>query len=569
MLKMEKNNHKNTELIKNLYYDFIKFYKTQVFIAFILLIVVSITASAYPYLIQQVFDKLVEKDSDWLEIPVIIAFLSIVRGMAMYWQIKQVSKIALKVSIDIQKKLSNHLLFSDVLAINKISSGNHISRIMNDVNLIRDGIERSINNLIRDSLTIIVLIVYLMWLDWMLATIVIFLYPLALKPIIKIGKKQRFFAKSLQENLENLTSFLSEIFLSIKTIKSYSLEKEEKNRIERSLDSLFEKMYNLVKGRAKILPILEILGGLAASLVIFMAGYRVSLGDLTTGSVIGFVTALLMLAQPARAIGTFNTVVQEGLSALERIYQQFNLKPKIEGDFSKNKKKLWLKSGPIINFDKVSFHFNKNQQILNNISFKIKSCSKILIVGNSGSGKSTILNLISRFYDPNLGTIKINDFDIKQYDIFSLRESISLVSQDIVIYNDTFYKNILLGKLYASKEEVIKAAKLANIYKYIINLPQGFETKVGESGNTLSGGQKQRIAIARAFLKNSPILLLDEVTSSLDKTAAKVVQKSLNALANNKTCIIVTHNLNDFKDADEILSLKDGKIFNSSRNKKL
>ena len=566
---MKKNKNKNIKLVKKLYCDFVKIYKSQILIAFLLLIIVSVTASAYPYLIQQVFDKLVEKDDAWINIPLIIVVLAIIRGLAMYFQIKQVSKIALKIGIDIQKRLSSHLLFSDVLVINKISSGNHISRIMNDVNLIRDGIERSINNLVRDTLTIFVLVCYLIWLDWLLSIIVIFLYPLALRPIIKIGKKQRIFAKSLQENLEDLTSFLSEIFLSIKTIKSYSLENKEKSRIERSLDSLFDKMFDLVKGRAKVLPILEVLGGLAAGFVIFIAGYRVFSGDLTTGSVIGFVTALLMLSQPARALGTFNTVAQEGLSALERIYQQFDLKPKVEGKTSRNSKTLKLIKGPGIDFKEVSFHFNPEHKVLNNFSLKIKACSKIGIVGDSGSGKSTILNLLSRFFEPTSGKIRINGIDLKSYNLYSLRQAISFVSQDIVIYNDTFYENILLGNLNATKEQVFQAAKLANIYNYIISLPEGFNSVIGESGNTLSGGQKQRVAIARAFIKDAPILLLDEVTSSLDTVTAKAIQKSLNLLSRNKTSLVVTHNINDIVDADKIVLMKNGKILDVSNHKKL
>ena len=210
------------------------------------MIIVSITASAYPYLIQIVFDNLIEKDSSIMA-PFFIALLAVLRGIVMYLQIKQVAKIALKIGIDIQKQLSNHILYSDVSIVTKISSGNHTSRIMNDVYLIRDGIEKAINNLVKDSLTILFLLGYLMWLDWLLSLLVIFIYPLALRPIIIIGKKQRFFAKSLQEHLESLTSFLSEIFRSIKMIKSYSLEKEEKNRIKNLLNSLFVKMYDLVK----------------------------------------------------------------------------------------------------------------------------------------------------------------------------------------------------------------------------------------------------------------------------------------------------------------------------------
>ena len=225
---MNNDKQKNIELLRKLYIDFVKSYNFEIWTAFFLLIIVSITASAYPYLIQIVFDNLIEKDSSWIMAPFFIALLAVLRGIAMYLQIKQVAKIALKIGIDIQKQLSNHILYSDVSIVTKISSGNHTSRIMNDVYLIRDGIEKAINNLVKDSLTILFLLGYLIWLDWLLSLLVIFIYPLALRPIIIIGKKQRFFAKSLQEHLESLTSFLSEIFRSIKMIKSYSLEKEEK-----------------------------------------------------------------------------------------------------------------------------------------------------------------------------------------------------------------------------------------------------------------------------------------------------------------------------------------------------
>ena len=233
---MNKKNLKNLELIKKINKDFLINQKSDIFICLILLLLVSLTTAIYPFLIQKVFDNFTENKYSLFFLPTIIALVASIRGIAMFFQIKQVSKVTLKVSIDIQKKLSNHLLFSDLDMIKKISSGNHISRIMNDVNLIRDSVERSLNNLIRDLITIIFLIVYLIWLDWVLAVVVLSIYPLALKPIISIGKKQRFYALSLQEKMESLTSFLSEIFRNISMIKSYSLEKLEKNRINKSLD---------------------------------------------------------------------------------------------------------------------------------------------------------------------------------------------------------------------------------------------------------------------------------------------------------------------------------------------
>ena len=555
---MNKKNLKNLELIKKINKDFLINQKSDIFICLILLLIVSLTTAIYPFLIQKVFDNFTENKYSWFFLPTIIALVASIRGIAMFFQIKQVSKVTLKVSIDIQKKLSNHLLFSDLDMIKKISSGNHISRIMNDVNLIRDSVERSLNNLIRDLITIIFLIVYLIWLDWVLAVVVLSIYPLALKPIISIGKKQRFYALSLQEKMESLTSFLSEIFRNISMIKSYSLEKLEKNRINKSLDSLFLSLFDIVKGRAKVLPLLEVLGGIAAAFVILIASYRINSGFMTIGSVIGFVTALLMLAQPARALGTFNTILQEGLSALQRIYKQLNEMPKIER-ISNVKKELKIPNNPTIEFKDVSFFYEKNKIILDKISFKTKK-SKMHIIGESGSGKSTIFNLISRFIDPKKGNIFINDVNIKDVSLFSLRQNISLVSQETMIYNDTFHNNISLGKLNATKPEVIEAAKLANIHDFIISQENGYDTVIGEAGSNLSGGQKQRISIARAFLKNSKILLLDEVTSALDSKTSKNILKSINQLSKNKTCIYISHDDYEINKNSQKLIISNSKI---------
>ena len=555
---MNKKNLKNLELIKKINKDFLINQKSDIFICLILLLIVSLTTAIYPFLIQKVFDNFTENKYSWFFLPTIIALVASIRGIAMFFQIKQVSKVTLKVSIDIQKKLSNHLLFSDLDMIKKISSGNHISRIMNDVNLIRESVERSLNNLIRDLITIIFLIVYLIWLDWVLAVVVLSIYPLALKPIISIGKKQRFYALSLQEKMESLTSFLSEIFRNISMIKSYSLEKLEKNRINKSLDSLFLSLFDIVKGRAKVLPLLEVLGGIAAAFVILIASYRINSGFMTIGSVIGFVTALLMLAQPARALGTFNTILQEGLSALQRIYKQLNEMPKIER-ISNVKKELKIPNNPTIEFKDVSFFYEKNKIILDKISFKTKK-SKMHIIGESGSGKSTIFNLISRFIDPKKGNIFINDVNIKDVSLFSLRQNISLVSQETMIYNDTFHNNISLGKLNATKPEIIEAAKLANIHNFIISQKNGYDTVIGEAGSNLSGGQKQRISIARAFLKNSKILLLDEVTSALDSKTSKNILKSINQLSKNKTCIYISHDDYEINKNSQKLIISNSKI---------
>ena len=571
---MKKNNEilttTNKHLIKRFWFDFISRYKVDIFIAFLLLIIVAVTASIYPYLIQLVFDGLLDSNkTEWITIPAIIAFIAIIRGISMFFQIKQVSKISLSLAVDIQKKLTKHLINSDLAELNKLSSGNHVSRIMNDVVLIKDGIERSINNLIRDTLTILVLMGYLFWIDWLLSILVFVIYPIALKPILKIGKKQNIIATSLQQQMEMVTSTLTEMLQGIRMIRAYNLEKIEFKRSEGVFNSLFQKMFSLVMGRAKVLPILEVLGGVAAACVIGLASYRVSLGQLSPGSVVGFVTALLMLAQPARALGTFNTVAQEGLSALRRIYSQLDILPKVISISTAPDLIIKTKKPPSISFESVSYSYNNKSKTLSNINFFVKGGSKVALVGQSGAGKSTIINLIPRFYDPTLGQINIDNQNIKEINVLSLRNKIALVSQETIIYNKSFIENIRFGKLEAEEKEIIQAAKSAGIDKFIMSTSDGYNTILGESGNKLSGGQRQRISIARAILKNAPILLLDEATSSLDAETEKEINISLQKLTKNKTTITVAHKLSTVVKADQIILFDKGKVVGSGTHLEL
>ena len=560
----------NKVIIKDFWNDFASKYLLEIVIAFFLLILVAATASVYPYLIQLVFDGLLDnQNNNWIVLPFIIAVIAIIRGIAMFFQIRQVSKISLSISVDIQKKLSKHLINSDLITLNKFSSGNHVSRIMNDVILIRDGFERSINNLIRDTLTIIALMSYLIWLDWLLSILVFIIYPIALKPIFKIGKKQNTVATALQEQMETVTSTLTEMLQGIRMVKSYNLEKIEIKRSENVLNELFKRMYNLVIGRAKVLPILEILGGVAAACVIGLASYRVAIGELSPGSVVGYVTALLMIAQPARALGTFNTVLQEALSALDRIYIQIGILPKINSLTSAPNLKLNKNKPPSIIFKNINFSYNQKSKVLDDINFSIEGGTNVALVGQSGAGKSSIINLISRFYDPSSGKILINNQEINKVDIVSLRNSISLVSQDTIIYNKSFLENIKFGKLEATEKEIIKAAKNADIHNFISASSLGYETIVGEGGNNLSGGQKQRISIARAILKDAPILLLDEATSSLDAETENQISKTLSNVTKNKTTITVTHKLSNVVYADQIILFSKGKLVDIGKHEDL
>ncbi len=565
--QMKTNQSKS--LIREFWNDFVSNYKIDIILAFILLVIVASTASIYPFLIQLVFDGLLDDNSNWTIFPFIIAFVAIIRGIAMFFQIRQVSKISLSISVDIQKILTKKLITADLDELNKISSGNHVSRIMNDVILIRDGFERTINNLVRDTFTVIALLFYLIWLDWLLSILVIIIYPLALRPIVRIGKKQKNIATSLQEQMEMVTSTLTEMLQGIRMVKSYNLENMEIKRSQSVLNSLFKKMLSLIIGRAKVLPILEILGGVAAASVIGFASYRVSIGELSPGSVVGYVTALLMIAQPARALGTFNTVFQEALSALGRIYTQLNISPKVISLSSAPNLKIAKNKPPKITFKGVSFGYNKKNKVLDDISFVVNSGSKVALVGQSGSGKSSIINLISRFYDPINGEILINEENIKDLSLNSLRKNISLVSQETIIYNKSFMDNIRFGNLDAPDHKIKKAAMNADIHEFIVKSLNGYNTIVGEGGNTLSGGQKQRISIARAILKDAPILLLDEATSSLDAETESQINKTLETLIKNKTTITIAHRLSTIINSDQIILISKGKVVDVGSHKQL
>ena len=394
-------------------------------------------------------------------------------------------------------------------------------------------------------------------------------FILQLKPILKIGKKQNIIATSLQQQMEMVTSTLTEMLQGIRMIRAYNLEKIEFKRSEGVFNSLFQKMFSLVMGRAKVLPILEVLGGVAAACVIGLASYRVSLGQLSPGSVVGFVTALLMLAQPARALGTFNTVAQEGLSALRRIYSQLDILPKVISISTAPDLIIKTKKPPSISFESVSYSYNNKSKTLSNINFFVKGGSKVALVGQSGAGKSTIINLIPRFYDPTLGQININNQNIKEINVLSLRNKIALVSQETIIYNKSFIENIRFGKLEAEEKEIIQAAKSAGIDKFIMSTSDGYNTILGESGNKLSGGQRQRISIARAILKNAPILLLDEATSSLDAETEKEINISLQKLTKNKTTITGPPLLSTVVKADQIILFDKGKVVGSGTHLEL
>ena len=528
--------------------------------ALLLMALVAGTASAYPLLTKYIFNALADgraAEIIWLAPPVIFVF-ALVKGLALFAQTVMVNALALRVSTDLQKDMAKNLIEADLQTISGEPAGVFMSRIMNDLNLVREAFVRLANNLVRDSLTVIVLVGAMFWLDWLMAFVVLAVYPLAMQPIIRVGNRQRKASGNLQTHMEDVTSLLAETLQGTRMVKAYQLEEQEIGRTRAAFDGLYQRLVGLLTGRAKIDPILEIVGGVAVGGVVALASWRVARGDMQVGDVIAFITTLILLVQPVRAIGTLNAVTNEGLAAAERILTLLDTPRRVKD--RNGALPLDIKAGQIT-FDAVGFSYGDEAgAALKDINFSVKPGQTVALVGPSGAGKSTIINLLPRFFDVTSGQILIDGQMISDVTVDSVRRAMALVSQDAILFDDTVAANIGFGKDGASQDEIEAAAKGAAAHDFIMALPGGYDAPVGAMGNRLSGGQRQRISIARALLKDAPILLLDEATAALDSESERQVQEALTRLQVGRTTLVVAHRLATVREADLIVVMEHGRI---------
>ena len=528
--------------------------------ALLLMALVAGTASAYPLLTKYIFNALADGQAAeiiWLAPPVIFVF-ALVKGLALFAQTVMVNALALRVSTDLQKDMAKSLIQADLQTISGEPAGVFMSRIMNDLNLVREAFVRLANNLVRDSLTVIVLVGAMFWLDWLMAFVVLAVYPLAMQPIVRIGNRQRQASGNLQTHMEDVTSLLAETLQGTRMVKAYQLEKQEIGRTRAAFDGLYQRLVGLLTGRAKIDPILEIVGGVAVGGVVALASWRVASGDMQVGDVIAFITTLILLVQPVRAIGTLNAVTNEGLAAAERILILLDTPRRVKD--RNGALPLDIKACQIT-FDAVGFSYGDDAgAALKDINFSIKPGQTVALVGPSGAGKSTIINLLPRFFDVTSGQILIDDQNISDVTVDSVRRVMALVSQDAILFDDTVAANIGFGKAGASQDEIETAAKGAAAHDFIMALTGGYDAPVGAMGNRLSGGQRQRISIARALLKDAPILLLDEATAALDSESERQVQEALARLQFGRTTLVVAHRLATVREADLIAVMEHGRV---------
>ncbi len=519
----------------------------------------SITTGALAWCMEPVIDDIFKNENremlHTLGFGILLVFL--IKGFSSYGETVTINYIGQSIIAKIQKNLFSHLIQGDLAFHHHHTSSKLVSRCTNDVQTMRNMVTNTLTSVGKDTLTLLCLVGVMFYQDWVLASITFFVFPLSFLPIIKLGKRMRRVSESNQNQAANFMSFLHQAFQGIRLIKSYSMEALEKKKAVTIIQEMLRLILKTGRIRAIASPVMETLGGVAIVTVILYGGYQVIEGTNTAGAFFSFITALLMAYEPLKKLANLNANLQEGLAALRRIFEVLDLEPHVI-NLPTAKDRL-IQKGEII-FKKVSFGYAKETLILDNLTLEVPAGKKVALVGLSGAGKSTLLNLIPRFYDIGHGAIQIDGYDIRSYTLESLRHNVALVSQDIILFNDTIEANIRYGNPAALLSEIKEAAKLADAHDFIAELPEGYQTIVGERGDRLSGGQRQRIAIARAILKNAPILLLDEATSSLDAESEKQIQNALKNLMSNKTSLVIAHRLSTVKDADLIYVLDGGKI---------
>ena len=553
-------------ILKRLYKDNVKKHLNSIFISFALSIVVAGTTAGIAWLLDPAVKKIFidqNKTLAWL-IPLAIIITFSGKGLSLYFARITIIRVGNKIAGEIQKKIVKNILTSDIQVLDGRHSGKYISNVMYDAGQVQHLVSTGILNLMKDSFSIIFLVSLMFYQNWKLASFAIFMMPLAAFFAKTLGKRIGKATGQAGEISGRLTTFLSEIFKASKMIRIYQKEKIENENGEKVIDELVNKNTKILSVMIRATPIMETLTGFMIAGFIFYSGKLISAGELEINNFFSFLAAMMLAYQPIRSLATINMVAYQGAAAAKRVFSVIDLPPQIKEEI--NLPELKVKNCDI-KFNKVSFKYlNTKAKAIKDIDMQINGQSMTAFVGHSGAGKSTIINLLPRFYDPLDGNISIDDQDIKKIKLSSLRKNISLVSQDVILFDETIKDNIAYAKENASIEEIDEACKFAAVDEFINKLPSGYETLIGENGVRLSGGQKQRISIARAVLKKSPIILLDEATSSLDSESEQIVQNAITNLTKNKTTLVIAHRLSTIHNAKKIFVLKNGEIINSGNH---
>ena len=549
---------KKQSVTSRIIFKYLLEHRLKIFLALVMMVISAAATGLHAWLVRPALDEVLIKGNKEMLflIPIAIIIVTLIKGLSTYTHSYQMSKVAHSIIAKLQIQMFEKLMYLDLKFYSDSKSGNLISRLINDTHYLRQAIVKSVTGIIKDVLVIIFLLGNMFYQSWSLTLFAFFAFPLALWPIRKIGKSIRKITYTIQNEIASFSNVLAESIKGIRQVKSYTKENYEKRRAYETISFIQKYFTRSAFISNRLSPLMEFIGSLAIALSIYVGGVFVLNESMTTGQFMSFLVSLLLAYQPVKALGNLNISVQEGLAGAERIFNLLDTsKNRMEKITSENKIKL---NGNIV-LKNVSFAYSE-KNVLDNISIEIPKGKKVALVGLSGSGKSTIANLIVRFFDNYNGQILIENKDIKKIELVDLRNNISMVTQETILFNDSIANNIKYGKLDASEEEIKNVAKTSGISEFSENLENQLDTVIGESGVKLSGGQRQRIAIARAILKNGPILIMDEATSSLDNITEKEVLKTIKNLMKDKTTLIIAHRLSTIEDSDIIYVLDKGKI---------
>jgi len=487
----------------------------------------------------------------------LIILIFVLRGLANYAQAVIMNRIGQRIVTDVQQQLHRHLLTADLSYFHQNASGELIMRLTNDVSIMRTAVSECMTSAFKGGLTLACLIGVMFYQDWKLSLIAFFVFPLSAYLVAYLGKHIRRYSRKSQEETGRFAAFLSQIFLGMRHVKAYGMEDAEHERIKGTTEAVYRLSVKSAHVSALASPIAEVLSGLAIMGVILYGNAQVEQGATTTGALFSFITAFILAYDPMKRTAKVNAQLQAGLAAAQRIFQVLDMKPTI---VDKPDARPLAVNDYTVTLDHVVFHYPDGSPALRDVSLTVPHGKTVALVGSSGAGKSTIINLIPRFYDITSGSVTIGGADIRDVTMQSLRSHLALVSQETALFDDTIRANIGYGRPDAPLEDIVQAAQDAAADDFIRQLPQGYDTVVGESGIKLSGGQRQRIAIARAMLRNAPILLLDEATSALDNESERAVQEALRRLQKGRTTIVVAHRLSTIVEADTIIVLDQGQV---------
>ena len=552
---------------RRLWHDWVAKRPALVALGLSLSVVTAGAAASYAGLIAWTFNLLEERSADFFPLaPMVIIVLTALRAVSLYAQTVQTNKMALHVMQDMQNAMFSKLVHADFARLSREPVGGLVSRFTNDITLLRETLVRLANNLVRDVFTVIGAIAWMLYLDWMLTAMILLVYPIAFYPVLRIGQRLRKTSADAQSQMGAVTSQLEESFSGARMVKTYGLEDYEAERAGKSFAERLRFLFRITENKARVDPILEVAGGFALAGLVAFAGWRLMNGETSIGNILGVLTGIGVMSPALRAIGTLNAVVQEGFAVLERVFAVLDevdtVVPALDAPT------LSAPAGDVA-LSGVRFAYPDGTLALDGVNLVARPGKTVALVGPSGSGKSTVLNLIPRLYDVTDGQVDIDGQDVRAVSLASLRGSLALVSQDVTLFDDTVRANIAFGKLDASDDEVVAAARAADAHDFIMELPEGYDSPVGPRGGNLSGGQRQRLSIARAILKDAPVLLLDEATSALDTESERRVQAALERLSEDRTTLVIAHRLSTVRDADWIYVMQDGQVREEGRHEDL